>query len=358
MGVDGDFKTNTVPVSSKTSILFVQFEGLRGLAIIIVVLSHCGILRQGGIANAVFFVLSGFLLINPFKDRYEQRFLSVWNILKFYGSRALKILPSYYIVLLLMFLITGFNVIPKDTFIDLLYFGDIYEHLWYIYSYFWIMLFIPFFFFIFLILSRYIRPLNNDLVCSILNIVFSGLIRLFFIYTDLFDIRIDQLMIGIGIGYLFRYLKNNEKLMSFAKNKPVIGDMVSVIFLLFVIFSSSPFLGLFDPGLSYYYIGWHFIYLVGLITGLFVLSVCLFPGSVTGNILSSVFLRFTGKLSYPIYLLNYFAVGMINIRSEYLLFLCVFSVCVIIAWIMDTVISKVISLIKNAANKNIKAVQT
>jgi peptidoglycan/LPS O-acetylase OafA/YrhL len=130
---------DSVSVTPQSSTRLLQFDGLRGLAIIIVVLSHCNILNQGGVANAIFFALAGFLLINPFKDAYEQRFLSIWNILKFYKSRAIRILPAYYLILFFIFFQTGFNVIEKDVFIKLLYFGDIHGHLWYIYSYFWLM---------------------------------------------------------------------------------------------------------------------------------------------------------------------------------------------------------------------------
>ena len=60
----------TVEPENKT-VHFNQLDGLRGVAIIIVVLSHCDILNQGGVANALFFAIAGFLLINPFKDEYE-----------------------------------------------------------------------------------------------------------------------------------------------------------------------------------------------------------------------------------------------------------------------------------------------
>ena len=82
--------------SVKVSEHFAPLDGLRGIAIIIVVLSHCGILYQGGIANALFFALAGFFLINPFKDSYEKRFLSIRSLLKFYKSKVIRILPAYY----------------------------------------------------------------------------------------------------------------------------------------------------------------------------------------------------------------------------------------------------------------------
>ena len=206
-----------VSVTPQSSTRLLQFDGLRGIAIIIVVLSHCDILNQGCAANGIFFALTGFLLINPFKDAYEQRFLSVWNILKFYKSRAVRILPAYYIVLLIVFLHTGFNVIKKSVFLNLLYFGEIYEHLWYVYAYVWLMYVIPFVFVILLLLAKKIRFLRNDLVCACIFLVLSALIRVFYLTNDMFDIRLDQLMLGISAGYFFRYLRKNDKVFKSVK---------------------------------------------------------------------------------------------------------------------------------------------
>lgn len=329
----------------------VQLDGVRGVAIIIVVLSHCDILNQGGLANALFFALSGFLLINPFKEQYERRFLSIWNILKFYKSRAIRILPAYYLVLLLVFIQTRFTLIDKDLFVELLYFGNIYEHLWYIYAYFWVFLFIPFVIIVFLFLAKVIKPLNNDLVCFFVFIVLSGLIRLFFFCNDLFDIRFDQVMIGIATGYLYRYLRNSIRFNRFISNKSYIGDVLILLIFLFVIISSSSVLGLFNPELRDFYIGWQFVYLCGLLFGLLILLVCLFPKCTAGKIFSHKILLFIGNLSYPIYLLNYFLVKQINVQSKYFLFVCVFSVSIVLSWLIDTSITKVIEIIKSLKNR-------
>ena len=325
----------------------VQFDGLRGVAIIIVVLSHCNILNQGGVANAIFFALSGFLLINPFKNAYEERFLSIWNILKFYKSRALRIMPAYYLVLLILYLQTGFSVIPKDVFINLLLWSDIYNHLWYAYAYFWLMFIIPFVFFIFLLMAKRIKFLRNDLVCSSVFLIFSALIRLFFFCTDMFDIRLDQLMLGIAAGYLFRYIRTNEKKASFFKKHSATGQIIILVIFLLVIATSSDLLQLIDPGLSEYYIGWNLIFVVGFVMSFLVLLVALYPDGFIGRFLQSKALVFVGKHAFVIYLLNNFVISQLSIRSKYFLFLCVFSACLVLAWIIDSVIDKVKSVISN-----------
>ena len=340
--------TEKAAVNTQPSSRLVQFDGLRGIAIITVVLSHCCILNQGGVANAVFFALSGFLLINPFKDAYEQRFLSIWSILKFYKSRAIRILPAYYIVLLILFLQTGFNVIEKDVFLKLLYMGDIHEHLWYVFAYFWLMYIIPFVFFFLLLLARKIKFLRNDLVCACIFIALSAVIRILYLGSDMFDIRMDQLMLGIAAGYLFRYIRTNEKKSSAVKKHPVLGQLLILFIFLLVILSSCDVLKLFNPALAEYYIGWNLIFVVGFFMSLLVLLVALYPDGFIGKFLQSKALVFVGKHAFVIYLLNNFVIAQLNIQSKYFLFICVFSVSLVLAWLIDSFIDKVKSIIVKA----------
>lgn len=339
---------DAVSVTAQSSSRLVQFDGLRGIAIIIVVLSHCNILNQGGVANAIFFALAGFLLINPFKDAYEQRFLSIWSILKFYKSRAIRILPAYYLVLLMLFLQTRFSVIEKDVFIKLLYFGDIHGHLWYIYSYFWLMYVIPFVFFILLLIAKKIKCLSNDIVCACVFIALSVLSRLFFIGTGLFDIRLDQLMLGIAAGYLFRFIRNKGNCLSRFRKHIVIGQLLIMLIFLLVIATSSDVLKLFDPNLADYYIGWKFIFIVGFFMSVLVLLIALYPEGFIGRFLQSKALVFVGKHAFVIYLLNNFVIDQLNIENKWFLFICVFSACLVLAWIIDSVIDSVMGFIQKA----------
>jgi hypothetical protein len=58
-------------------------------------------------------------------------------------------------------------------------------------------------------------------------------------------------------------------------------------------------------------------------------------------------LVFVGKHAFVIYLLNNFVISQLSIRSKCFLFLCVFSACLVLAWIIDSVIDKVKSVISN-----------
>ena len=89
---------------------------LRGLACLIVVISHCNPQRNsiiyknydlswitfsyGGLAVWIFFVLSGYLMGKAF---YTQRYTSdIPGVIKFWRNRALRIFPLYYFAVLIL----------------------------------------------------------------------------------------------------------------------------------------------------------------------------------------------------------------------------------------------------------------
>ena len=103
-----------------------EFDGLRALAAIAVVLGHSALelswireARLHVIAVRLFFVLSGFLITSillGMKGRVEERHSNVGSELKtFYIRRALRIFPPYF-AFLFFFLAIG-NVFVRNTFL-------------------------------------------------------------------------------------------------------------------------------------------------------------------------------------------------------------------------------------------------
>ncbi len=90
-----------------------ELDALRGLAALVVVLFHLGVSNQsfnlpfGWAAVDLFFVLSGYL-ITSILLRHRPTFHS-W--LAFYGRRALRIWPIYYIGIAFLLLVTPFFLI-------------------------------------------------------------------------------------------------------------------------------------------------------------------------------------------------------------------------------------------------------
>src|SRR5215204_2213724 len=77
-----------------------DLEGLRGVAILLVVLFHARVpaLAGGFIGVDVFFVLSGFFITGLLVRERETTGDVVLN--EFYGRRALRLLPALLVVLL------------------------------------------------------------------------------------------------------------------------------------------------------------------------------------------------------------------------------------------------------------------
>jgi peptidoglycan/LPS O-acetylase OafA/YrhL len=77
-------------------------DGLRGVAILLVLAFHLGLLPGGSLGVDVFFVLSGFLITTLLVEEWQnQRAISLKN---FYLRRALRLLPAFLTLLLICFL--------------------------------------------------------------------------------------------------------------------------------------------------------------------------------------------------------------------------------------------------------------
>ena len=74
-----------------------ELDGVRGIAVILVILSHVGIARGGFIGVDIFFVLSGFLITVLLLQEYDRD--GHVNLKKFYIRRALRLLPALYLLL-------------------------------------------------------------------------------------------------------------------------------------------------------------------------------------------------------------------------------------------------------------------
>src|SRR5687768_5194966 len=77
-----------------------DLEGLRGVAILLVVLFHAGVgAAQGGFVGVdVFFVLSGFFITRMLVGEVVET--GTVDLTTFYGKRALRLLPALLLVLI------------------------------------------------------------------------------------------------------------------------------------------------------------------------------------------------------------------------------------------------------------------
>src|SRR6476469_6942113 len=87
-------------------------DGLRGVAVLLVVADHAGFLREpaGGIGVTVFFVLSGFLITRVI---VEAREAGTWSMAWFAGNRFVRLFPALLVmvtVVSVVLLARGFPV--------------------------------------------------------------------------------------------------------------------------------------------------------------------------------------------------------------------------------------------------------
>ena len=107
--------TNTAPTGKH----FATLDGLRGIAVLTVVLSHLSLLdlnpfliNFAGIGKCgvyLFFVLSAFLLTYQFFERGLQSAFTAPALANYFWRRALRVLPLFYLVVLVSGFTTEFS---------------------------------------------------------------------------------------------------------------------------------------------------------------------------------------------------------------------------------------------------------
>ena len=94
-------------------------DGLRAISILAVVSYHIGVpgVRGGFVGVDIFFVISGFLIINQIKAGLTAGRFSIFS---FYAQRSLRILPPYLMMLLLTYAVAPFFLSTPEVYWDFL----------------------------------------------------------------------------------------------------------------------------------------------------------------------------------------------------------------------------------------------
>src|SRR5215813_13118594 len=79
-------------------------DGLRGVAILLVLLFHLRLIRGGSLGVDVFFVLSGFLITTLLVEEYQRR--GAIRLGQFYLRRVLRLVPALAVIILLFLIHT------------------------------------------------------------------------------------------------------------------------------------------------------------------------------------------------------------------------------------------------------------
>ena len=101
-------------VRDQTKTFRPDIEGLRGIAILLVVLFHCDVpgLSGGFVGVDVFFVLSGFLITGMLVDEIQRT--SKLSLLQFYARRVRRLLPASVLALVATLLMGAILLAPRE----------------------------------------------------------------------------------------------------------------------------------------------------------------------------------------------------------------------------------------------------
>lgn len=304
-----------------------ELDGVRGLAIILVIsfhyLGNIPLFSFGWSGVDLFFVLSGYLITARLTALQKRENYLV----QFYKNRALRILPVYYLTLILFY--TGFNVLVKKENFHLFQF---YNHNWvsfvlffqnwtFIYyggikegflDHFWSLaveeqfyLVWPFFLQLFLRKKYFYR-----LVAAILLIIIAIRTSIYIKYPEWTDYahyydnsfcRMDAFLIG---GCLFVFQNNNKAQLYTGY---YVGAALAVITGIYLT-GNAKFANPFISTVGYTLIA---IAFAGLI----------YAAGIRRSKYFSVFftqkwLRFTGKISYGLYIFHWIVLKALELRLE------------------------------------------
>lgn len=312
-----------------------HLDFLRGIAVILVLLRHYALsdvlFNIGWVGVDLFFVLSGFLVSGLLFNEYIK-YGNIKPIL-FLIRRGLKIYPLFYFTLFLsIIIISVFNyinwsdvnlwrggLIAEFLFVQN-YFGHIWDHTWSLaveeHFYFSLTLLV-------FILSK-IKVLGNT-KAFIFIFVFIALSCLFlrFInyqtkpfttYTHVFatHLRIDSLMYGVFLSYLYHYHSAKFTLFFF-KNKIILLIISSVMLTTPFIFNIETFF-MNTIGLTFLYLGFGIILSIMVVSPDSINLLNKFIGKKTVDIISRI-----GFYSYSIYLWHIIILFYINVIAKNLL---------------------------------------
>ena len=310
-----------------------QLDGIRGLAIILVISFHywgnIPIFSFGWCGVDLFFVLSGYLITSRLIALQQQKN----SLQKFYINRALRILPLYYLTLIIFY--AGFNLLVRN---QNFYLFDFYNRNWLSFAlffqnwtfmhtgikenfleHFWSLaveeqfyLMWPFFLYL-----TWQKKFFFKLIFFIIILIILTRTFLYFQYPEWSDYRryfyntfcrMDAFLIG---GCLYFFQKNDK-----AKKFVAFYPMAAMAIVAGIYFTKNAS-GIANPFIST--IGFTLIAIAfaGLIYG---------ASSNSSKFLSTIFnyawLRFTGKISYGLYIFHWLVLRTLEPRFENCLLKC------------------------------------
>lgn len=328
-----------------------HLDGVRGLAVLIVLASHTasfGMYAQGSLGVMLFYVLSGYVLSIPFVAN-PHRILSVKAIIAFFWRRALRIVPIYWVTILLVAAI--FNMGPEWIFWNASFIKG-WNHFWSVAQETRFYLLFPF---VIVLLAAVPTPFRLPILLALGYTSFRSM-----------NMHLVDMMDGRRVGfYFFMFLAG--VVSCFAVHALATKQWVSsrAMQVALALISALIFIGFFFS--STYWVKEFWSSTIGLPEtlvlngwarpGTWAIIFCIFLGAITLNktcavsrLLNSYFFRHIGLLSYGIYLLHMIFLQLLLPQklSAPLLFAAVFGFTYLAALLSYSFIEKPFLLLKTS----------
>lgn len=286
----------------------IALDGLRGFAALLVLADHAGVPYSDGIGAVgvwLFFCLSGFLLSIPFVKNPSLIISS--NYLQHYMLRRIKrIVPMYYFVLIILFLLRG----RIEGFVRHVIFIQADGIFWSVPQEMFFYMILPLVFIMNFYLFR--KSIGLRVISTlILAVYLNNYLGTEFVYIygngKKLALLAGVFLSGVCMSYFYhspyvKFLKQRSKLLL---------NVCGLVLLGIVLFSSDTALNLiFNKQINY---TWIYTGLFGYIAALLLLFTIIYNGSVLNRIMSCYPLRAVGIVGFSFYLLHPNVLHMIKV---------------------------------------------
>lgn len=285
---------------SSAGLHFAALDGIRGVAALLVLAVHVGLLPSsvGMIGVLLFFALSGFLLAIPFAKE-PARAVSPSYMRDYMKRRLLRIIPMYYTVITVLFL---FRHKVPDVFRHYLFLqGD--GYLWTVPQEMFFYILLPFVVAALYALTRGCRPLGPvALLAAVIAVALwtrTGQLTLYG-NGEYRPVMVGIFLSGMFFSFLYQTLRAqpfwDERSGALCRKALGIAGTAVLLLLLMAAYRLLPILPPPDP---YRHFG-----LTGFLAAFVIFAVTAAPHSLLNRCMSFLPLRAVGVVSFSFYLLH------------------------------------------------------
>lgn len=332
---------------------FTGFNGLRTFAITMVIACHVGLLSpsSGGIGNKIFFCLSGFLAFFSLKNSNKIK-----DILRFYVKKIVRILPSYYI--LIVFVAIVFHGVinyfdfhsPNSLILNMLFIKN-FGHLWFLQQIMLMYLVAPLLYYIFILMQKLflkttVKSSRSEFKMFLFHIL-STMIMLVLAYLEKHFLTADVLHLsGIGshaqfslwifiIGFAFAILYNG--CINLNLDKTIFSSTVFKVFSTIYIIAFFALLFVFViPRIHDNYVGFSTFFdseiVRSFLSGVVIFFMAISQRTILTKILDNALFTIISDVSFEIYIIHYFLLSCFNGISIKRTFIGIYLISLCIAY--------------------------